>query len=104
MLRLKFPLDHWCAGQFTIDGRDLSSNPNAVSLLEENPTWINWDMLCLNPNAMHLIQRNLSNINWLYVFESERDVLDRKESRQSRLELFVRKSKRDVPIERHEKH
>ena len=33
----------------------LSSNPNALHLLEQNPDKINWNYLSRNPNAIHLL-------------------------------------------------
>jgi len=47
-----------------IDLGILSSNPNAMSLLERNQDKIDWKMLSKNPNAMHLLEKNLDKINW----------------------------------------
>ena len=33
---------------------NLSANPNAIHILEQNVDKIDWDMLTLNPNAIHL--------------------------------------------------
>ena len=35
----------------------MSSNPNAIHLLERNPNKINWFELSRNPNAIHLLAR-----------------------------------------------
>ncbi len=43
---------------------DMSSNPNAISILEKNMDKINWLHLSLNPNAIHLLEQNIDNINW----------------------------------------
>ena len=34
----------------------LSTNPNAIPLLEKNMDKIKWPELCRNPNAVHLLQ------------------------------------------------
>ncbi len=47
-----------------IDWKYLSMNPNAIPLLEANPDKINWYWLSLNPNAMHLLENNIECINW----------------------------------------
>jgi hypothetical protein len=36
----------------------LSSNPNAIHLLEKNPENISWRNLSENPNAMHMLIRS----------------------------------------------
>ena len=36
----------------------LSSNPNAISLLEANEDKIDWQHLSSNPNAIHLLEAN----------------------------------------------
>ena len=43
---------------------DMSSNPNAISILEKNMDKINWLHLSLNPNAIHLLQQNMDKIDW----------------------------------------
>jgi hypothetical protein len=35
----------------------LSSNPNAIHLLEQNPNKIDWGCLSGNPNAIHLLEK-----------------------------------------------
>ena len=40
----------------------LSTNPNAIHLLEQNK--INWYWLSENPNAIHLLEQNSDKINW----------------------------------------
>jgi len=42
----------------------VSSNPNAISLLEQNPKKIDWYWLSGNPNAIHLLEQNPNNIGW----------------------------------------
>ena len=45
----------------------LSSNPNAIHLLEANQNKINWMGLSMNPNAIHLLEENQDKIIWLYL-------------------------------------
>src|SRR5207248_1632321 len=40
-----------------IDWDELSSNPNAIYLLEKNLDKINWGYLSLNPNAIYLLEK-----------------------------------------------
>ena len=42
----------------------LSSNPNAIHLLEANLDKIDWNAVSINPNAIHLLEANLDKINW----------------------------------------
>ena len=42
----------------------LSSNPNAISILEKNIDQINWYNLSRNPNAIHLLEQNMDKIEW----------------------------------------
>jgi len=42
----------------------LSSNPNAVALLRENPLQIDWTRLSRNPNAIALLKENPDKIDW----------------------------------------
>jgi len=44
----------------------LSSNPNAIYLLEQNKDKINWHWLSENPNAIHLLEQNKNKINWTF--------------------------------------
>ena len=47
-----------------IDWRNLSSNPNAIDLLEANPDKIFWHNLSSNPNAIPLFKANPLKIDW----------------------------------------
>ena len=42
----------------------LSSNPNAIQILEENPEKINWKRINYNPNAIELLEKNPEEIDW----------------------------------------
>ena len=42
----------------------LSSNPNAIDLLEKKRKNNNWFWLSRNPNAIHLLEKNPEKINW----------------------------------------
>lgn len=48
-----------------IDWYWLSGNPNAVPLLEKNLDKVDWSMLSSNPNAVHLLKKNLDKVDWL---------------------------------------
>jgi hypothetical protein len=41
----------------------LSSNPNAIYLLEQNQNKINWNDLSQNPNAIHLLEPRIVNFS-----------------------------------------
>jgi hypothetical protein len=43
----------------------LSSNPNAIHLLERNIDKINWFNLCANPNAISILEKNVDKLNHL---------------------------------------
>ena len=47
-----------------LDWNYLSSDPNAIELLEANPDKINWYYLSSNPNAIELLEANLDKIFW----------------------------------------
>jgi ribosomal protein L24E len=42
----------------------LSQNPNAISILKQNPDKIHWGQLSENPNAMDLLKQNPHKIDW----------------------------------------
>ena len=62
--RKKMSIDSIFESFSTDDCYFLSRNPNAISLLEQNPDKINWSELSCNPNAILLLQQNLDKINW----------------------------------------
>jgi len=45
----------------------LSTNPNAIHLLEKNPDKIDWYMLSSNPNAIPLLEKNPDKIDWKWL-------------------------------------
>jgi hypothetical protein len=47
-----------------VDWSSLSSNPDAIHLLEANKDKINWSNLSKNPNAIHLLEANKHRIDW----------------------------------------
>ena len=47
-----------------IDWFLLSTNSYAIHLLEENPDKINWIWLSKNPNAIHILEKNYEKIDW----------------------------------------
>ena len=52
------------ANQHKINWSNLSKNPNAIQLLEANQDKINWSNLSKNPNAIHLLGANQDKIDW----------------------------------------
>ena len=59
----KMKLYNWIP-EYKLDWEYLSKNPNALHMLEANPTKIDWDGLSENPNAIHLLKANPKKINW----------------------------------------
>ena len=47
-----------------LDFKHLSSNPNAISILEKNIDKIHWDRLSYNPNAISILEKNIDKVNW----------------------------------------
>ena len=47
-----------------VDWRQLSENPNAIHLLEKNIDKMNWSMISSNPNAIHILEKNLDKVDW----------------------------------------
>ena len=43
---------------------NLSGNPNAIHLLEQNLKKIDWYYLSANPNAIPILEQNQDKINW----------------------------------------
>jgi hypothetical protein len=43
----------------------LSKNPNAIPLLEQHPSKIDWFYLSNNPNAIPLLQQHPDKIYWI---------------------------------------
>ena len=54
---LKFELDEY-------QWKEISRNPSAIFLLEDNPDKISWRRLSENPNAIHLLNANPDKIDW----------------------------------------
>jgi hypothetical protein len=52
--------------QDKIDWDGLSSNPNAIHLLEKYPNKISWMMLSQNPNAIPILEKNQDKIDWFW--------------------------------------
>ena len=47
-----------------LNWEQLSCNPLAIRLLENNPEKIDWRNLSGNKNAVHLLERNMNKISW----------------------------------------
>ena len=50
-----------------IDWRELSINPAAIHILEQNMDKIDWNSLSRNPAAIHLLEKNVHKIDWLWL-------------------------------------
>ena len=48
----------------------LSENPNAIHLLEKNLDKVNWKLLSFNPNAIPILEKNLDKVCWFYLFKN----------------------------------
>ena len=47
--------------------KGLSSNPNAIHILETNLDKIDWAWLSMNPNAIDILKNNFDKIDWNYL-------------------------------------
>lgn len=56
-------LRHWIDID-NLNGRFLSMNPRAISLLEQHPEKIDWYWISANPKAMPLLEKNLDKVDW----------------------------------------
>ena len=63
--KLKYPFSEHTD---KIDWGILSSNPNAIHLLEQNLDKVDWDGLSINPNAIPILQNNLDNVDWSLIW------------------------------------
>ena len=63
ILPTKYVLLDWI-DKNKLNWEKLSSNPNAIDLLEENYDKINWHHLSSNPNAIDLLKNNEDKIDW----------------------------------------
>ena len=46
-----------------LDWKELSRNPNAIHILEQNLDKVCWSYLSLNPNAIHILEQNLDTVS-----------------------------------------
>ena len=49
-----------------IEWNNLSSNPSALSIIEQHLDRVNWAYLSSNPSAIHLLLKNPENISWYH--------------------------------------
>ena len=47
-----------------VNWNELSSNPNAIPILEKNLDKVDWWMLSGNPNAIPILEKNLDKVDW----------------------------------------
>ena len=68
IFKIKYKLKDWIPLE-KLDWNYLSSNPNAIDLLKENPTKIFWTFLSANPApyAIELLKENQKRIDWFYL-------------------------------------
>jgi len=62
-------IDNTIKKSIKINWHDLSSNPNAIHLIEkhlipEYPKWVDWYNLSKNPKALHILKNNPDKINY----------------------------------------
>ena len=50
-----------------VNWQNLSSNPNAIPILEQNLDKVSWFRLSSNPNAIHLLEQNLDKVDWCWL-------------------------------------
>ena len=77
-----------------VDWNQLSSNPNAIPLLESNIEMVNWDSLSVNPNAIPLLKENLGKVCWVSLSENPKafryDYEEMKASRDALAEALMK--------------
>lgn len=74
----KFLPDKYCQNGLQLSIEDLhilfwnmlSSNPNAIPLLEKNKEKINWGMLSINPEGISILEKYPEKIHWTYIREN----------------------------------
>ena len=47
-----------------VNWKKLSANSNAIPILEQNLDKVDWRYLSSNPNAIHLLEQNIDKVNW----------------------------------------
>ena len=50
-----------------LDWDELSMNPNAIQMLENNMDKVDWCNLTGNPNAIHILEKNLDKTDWYWL-------------------------------------
>ena len=50
-----------------VDWEQLSKNPNAIHILEKHLDKVYWWNLSENPNAIHILEQNLDKVHWYYL-------------------------------------
>ena len=62
---MRFDLRHpFCDHIDKVDWTQLSRNPNAIHILEQNLDKVDWTELSGNPNAIHILEQNLDKVDW----------------------------------------
>ena len=66
-----------------VDWYRVSSNPTAIHILEKNLDKVNWMQLSSNPAAIHILEQNLDKVDWRgLVWNPNIYVVDKKETRK----------------------
>ena len=66
----------------------LSSNPNAISLIEQNLN--EYIMVLSNPNAIDIIEQNLDNIIWTALWKNPNIFYSNKPTKEVKLNLIIK--------------
>jgi hypothetical protein len=53
-----------------LDWIGLSTNPNAIHILEKNLDKVYWERLSSNTNAIHILDKNLHKVNYVVLSEN----------------------------------
>jgi hypothetical protein len=77
-----------------VDWNWLSTNPNAIHLLEKYPDKISWGFLSKNPNAIHILKTNPEKIYWKYL--SENPSIFENDIKQTQLEILKKANNIDI--------
>lgn len=67
----------------------MNSNPEAIKLLEQNPSRINFELLCFNKNGLELLFKyvNIDKIHWAYLSQNE-NAIDFLEKNKNKLNYY----------------
>jgi hypothetical protein len=58
-----------------VDWTSLSSNPNAIPILEQHLHKVNWEWLSLNPEAIPLLEQHLDKVDWQWLSKNPNAIM-----------------------------